>query len=129
MLKLVYTEADLQLERLPQSIEAFVAKRTVLALRLGQPIHVVPNRAAFLLPTDLPEVLQLAEALTHPDSGPGVELCPVDADYAEVSLQGIWIATDIQAEEGTFLTVLGDRAEGCIQHLWQVAQAQMSFLR
>ena len=129
MLKLIYTEVDVQLERLSVSIEAFVTQRTLLALRLGQPIHVVQGRAAFLLPADLPELAQLDKAWASLDAEPDIEIFRADADYIEVGLHGLWVTPETASEEGLFLSLLGDRLERSLEHLWQVAQTQMSFLR
>ena len=50
MLKLNYTEFGLYMERATVSLDVAIAQRIVLALRLGQSLHVEPSQAAFLLP-------------------------------------------------------------------------------
>ncbi len=127
MLKLTYTDMGLHLERLTQSLDSVVASRTVLAIRLGQTLHIEPGRAAFLLPSDVPHVEALSAAIAREHSG-DIDLCTVDRDYVEVSLAGTWVAADVQAETGMFLTVLGDRTESLVHHLWQLTQAQVSSL-
>jgi len=127
MLKLTYTEMGLHLERLTQSLDSVVANRTVLAIRLGQTLHIEPGRAAFLLPSDVPHLDHLYGSIQRERSG-DIDLCDVDTDYVEVSLAGTWVAADVQAETGMFLTVLGDRTESLVHHLWQLTQIQVSFL-
>ena len=126
MLKLIYTETGLHLERLAVSLETIVTQRTILALRLGQSLYVETSRAAFLLPADLPEIASLEAALSQ-EQGDAIALCPVDDDYVEVSLRGVWVANDRQAEEGMFLSVVRDRSEFFIYKLWQLTQTKVSF--
>lgn len=137
MLKLTYTETGLYLERLTEPLEACVTRRMLLALRLGQNFHIEKSRAAFMLPANAAGLALLEqsiwqerseEMLLHRPSGINIALYSVDIRYVEVSLAGAWIAADVQAHEGMFVTVLGDRIETILHKLWQVAQDQISFL-
>lgn len=121
MLKLTYTEFGLHLERVTITLEAFVCQRMVLAIRLGQPLHVEPSRAAFLLSVDLPELNQL-EALAR--SSTVLTVAPVDDAFVEVSVGGSWIAASTEADSGTFVTTLTDRTEFFVDKLWQASQRQ-----
>ena len=51
MLKLTYTESGLRMERLDQSVEAFIAQRVLLGLRTGTSVTAQPSTASFLLVT------------------------------------------------------------------------------
>lgn len=125
MLKLTYTEFGLHLERLSSSLEAFVCQRVVLALRMGQPLHVEPSRAAFLLSVQVPGFEQL-QNLVRFQATSLLTIATVDDEFVEVSVQGYWLANSTDAHEGMFVTVLGDRLEFFVQKLWQATQNQVS---
>jgi hypothetical protein len=127
MLKLTYTDMSLHLDRLADSLEEVVAQRVILALRTGQPFHVEPSCAAFLLPVALPGLASL-EAAIEQEQLDGVAVLPADVESVEVNLRGTWLASTSQAHEGIFLTVLGDRTEFLVHRLWEVTQAKASFL-
>ena len=107
-------------------METVVAQRTVLALRLGQSLYVETSRASFLLPADLPEIALLKASISAAQED-AIAFCMVDDEYCEVSLQGVWLAADRQAEAGMFLAALDDRTEFFIYKLWQHTQATVSF--
>ena len=125
MLKLNYSESGLHMERVTISLEELVQKRAILALRAGQSLYVEPGRASFLLPADVPGLTQLELALRMEQN---ISLCPVDAEFVEVSLEGTWIAPCAHAHEGTFVTAVSDRAEFFVYKLWQATQSQVSSL-
>jgi hypothetical protein len=122
MLKLTYTESSFYIERLAQSPEQLVARRAMLAMRVGQKIAIEPSSAAFLLPIGLGAMSMLEEAIRDKGNDT-IALCEADEEYAEVSLSGTWITTDLQGESGVFVTVLSDRVEFLLLKLWQEAQA------
>ncbi|MBD1931454.1 MULTISPECIES: alr0857 family protein [Cyanophyceae] len=128
MLKLTYTENGFYLECLAQSLEEWVARRVILALRVGTSITVEPSTASFLLPASLPEVEQLA-TLVQREGSEIIGVCACDADYIEVCLNGTWIEGDGENGEGVFVAALSDRAEFFLFKLWQDAQACTSSLR
>jgi hypothetical protein len=127
MLKLTYTDVGLYLERLNISLETLVAQRVILAMRLGQTLHVEPGKAAFLLPMNTPGLAKL-EDMIRLERVQDVVIVAVDEDCVEVSIRGNWVAQDVAAHEGTFLAMLGDRAELWVYKLWQVTHAAPSFL-
>ena len=127
MLKLTYTEFGLHLERLTVSPETLVCQRVVLALRMGQTLHVEPSRAAFLLSIDLPGFAEL-EKIARAERVAPLSMSPVDDAFVEVSVQGNWIANTAEAHSGMFVTVLGDRTEFFVYKLWQATQLQASLL-
>jgi hypothetical protein len=53
MLKLTYTANDFYLECLTESLENWVANRTLLCLRTANSIYIEPSTASFLLFVDL----------------------------------------------------------------------------
>ncbi|HEY9622487.1 MAG TPA: alr0857 family protein [Crinalium sp.] len=127
MLKLNYTEVGLYMERIMTSLEMAIAQRVVLAMRLGQVLHVEPGHASFLLPADIPELEQLELTLQQECNG-AVAVTPVDDEFVEISLSGSWIAESQDAQEGMFLAVMSDRAEFFIYKLWQMSEAHISSL-
>lgn len=126
MLKFTYTETGINIERVSQSLEELVTLRVMLAMRVGQRLMVEPGTATFLLPTHL-QCWSLLEAIVHPALNDTIALCRCDAEFIEVSLQGIWVAQSYDCEEGIFLAELGDslpgtlceRAEFILFKLWQ----------
>jgi hypothetical protein len=125
MLKLTYTESSFNMERLAQSPEQLVGRRGMLAMRVGQKFVVEPSSAAFLLPIDLDAMSMLEEAIRE-ERNDTIALCQADEQYAEVSLGGTWITTDVRGESGVFVTVSSDRVEFLLLKLWQEAQAGAS---
>ena len=122
MLKLTYIETGFYLELLAESLEDWVARRVLLALRVGEGFCVEPSTASFLLPVDLPEVPHL-ETFGELAGVEAIELSVCDADYMEVSLQGSWLSADPESEEGVFVTAMKSRAEIFLFKLWQESQA------
>jgi hypothetical protein len=125
MLKLNYTDVGLYMERVMTPLELLIAQRVVLAMRLGQTLHVEPGRAAFLMPTDLAELLHL-ETVLQQEYNANIAVRPVDLEFVEVSLYGSWIAESTEAHEGMFLTMMSDRAEFFVYKLWNESQARIS---
>lgn len=127
MLKLTYTEVGLYMEQTKTLPETLISQRVVLAMRLGEPLYVEPGHASFLLPADLPELRDLETALQR-EGSPAVTVMPVDQEFVEVGISGSWVAAGREAHAGTFLTVMGDRAEFFIYKLWQMSAAHLSSL-
>lgn len=127
MLKLNYTEVGLYMERTMTAPELLIAQRVVLAMRLGQPLHVEPGCASFLLPAATPELEGLEMALQQ-ECRPVVTITAVDEEFVEVGLSGSWVAESKEAHEGMFLTVMSDRVEFFLYKLWQMSEAHISAL-
>jgi hypothetical protein len=127
MLKLTYTEAGLHLERVSMSLEAMIAQRVLLTMRLGQKLHIEPSSAAFLLPVDVSGLAHLDMALRL-EQTTVASIVSVDNEYVEVSLRGSWLAESAEVHEGILVTVCSHRVEFLIDKLWQVTQTQVSYL-
>ena len=127
MLKLNYTDVGLFMERTITNPELLIAQRVLLAMRLGQTLHVELGRASFLLPANLPELEELEAALQR-ECNPSATVFPVDDDFVEVNLSGSWVAESKEAHEGMFLTVMSDWLEHFIYKLWQMSEAHISSL-
>ncbi|MBD2576858.1 alr0857 family protein [Oscillatoria sp. FACHB-1406] len=128
MLKLTYLENGFDLERLAQSLEDWVEVRVLVAMRSATAICVEPTTASFLLPIDLPYLKEL-EALAMREEGDSIALAVCDEEYIEVSLNGTWVSSAPDGEEGAFVTALSDRVEFFLFKLWQEAQSLASALR
>jgi hypothetical protein len=126
MLKFTYTEPGIHLERLPQSLEELIALRAILAMRVGERLLAEPGTASFLLPANLPLLHRLAAIarLEKNLSSP----YPVDADFVEVSLSGIWLSSKVDCSEGIFLTNLEEYTEQLLLEIWQICFSLQSFL-
>lgn len=124
MLKLTYTENDFYLERLTESLENWVAKRTLLCLRTANSIYIEPSTASFLLSVNL-AYLSDVEAL-QAENGKTFALTVCDCEWIEVNLQGTWIADNEDSQEGIFVCVLSETAETCLYELWKQASIEAS---
>jgi hypothetical protein len=125
MLKLTYTDVGLYMERIAASLETLVSQRVVLALRAGQSLHVEPGKASFLLPADAPGLRHL-ETTLNLRIRQDITITPVDNEFVEMSVNGIWIAQTAEAYEGMFVTALCDRTEFFVYKLWQSTQTGVS---
>ncbi len=126
MLKLNYNDFGLFLERVPISWETVANQRVILAMRSGEPLHLDPSWASFLLPVELSGVTRL-KCLLRKYSADAIALTKVDDEFVEVSLKGIWMASSVNAESGTFITALASESEMLIYELWQATQRQNAY--
>lgn len=126
MLKLTYTDLGICLEQGTEPLEALISRRVLVAVRLGQSIYLQTGRASFLLSATTPHLADLDQLIreeygwaqdTKADAM--IYLCPVDDQFVEVSVLGVWVAADAEAHEGTFITRLSDRVETLVMALWQ----------
>jgi hypothetical protein len=122
MLTLTYTEFGLHLDLVTAPLEALITQRVVVSMQAGQALLIEPGHASFLLPKRVPGLQYLEAALRH-DGNYQVTIAPVDRDYVEVSVSGSWLAAAVDAEDGTFVTALGDRTEFLVHQLWQSSQS------
>ena len=121
MLKLTYSEADLLIEQLDLTVEAVVTQRSVIALRVGQPLVVRPACGAFALPADLPGVASL-EAVGQ--GAIDVDLC--DIDWLEVTVRGVWLAHHVASAEGILVTELVAELEQQLVTLWRHSRSRQA---
>lgn len=127
MLKLIYTDNGFDLKYLPQSLEEWVSTRVLLAIRSGASLSVKPSTSAFLLPIELPYVEDLVKA-TQTQVGEILEVSVVDRELVEVILQGTWLTSESDSEEGLFVCQLSDHTERFLYQLWQEAQLSTSMI-
>ena len=125
MLKLNYTELGLSLERVEVALDVWIAQWVQLSVRTGRSVHIESSRASFLVPAG-EALMALQEILVAEFSD--ARIVPVDEGTAEVSLRGLWISQQVDAEEGIFAIALADRAEMAIVNLWQAAPYYVSHL-
>lgn len=131
MLKLNYTDCGLFLEQVEASLDAlakpslweFATQRVMLAIYAGEPLHMEPGRAAFLVSASAPEVKKL-QGVLQDDATQTVTIESVDDGFVEVSLKGTWIAKSINAEAGTLVAALSDESEKLVCQLWRLTQYQ-----
>lgn len=128
MLKLTYIETGFYLEYLAKSLEEWVQKRVILALRVGECLCIEPSTAAFLLPADLPGLDTLAVEARRQEDPESIMLSLCDAEYVEVSIKGTWVSSDIDSNEGAFVAAMSHSIEFFLLKLWQDAQVSASVL-
>ncbi len=108
MLKLTYVENSFNLEYINQSCEVWVNTRVVLALRSGCNIHVQNTTASFTLKLDSFEFAEFSKAIQHDNR---IEICFCDVDVVEIALKGMWVSSNVDSEEGVFVTALNTFTE------------------
>lgn len=126
MLKLNYTDCGLFLEQVSASLDAIAIQRVMLAVYAGEPLHMEPGRAAFLVSASVPAVAKL-QLVLQADATGVVTVASVDDGFVEVSIKGTWIARNIDAEEGTLIAALSPKSEQLVYQLWQAAQGQAAY--
>ena len=109
MLKLTYTDNDFQIERLNESLADWLTVRILLYLRAAKRIFIEPSAASFLLVADLPDWSYLQALQAENQEKIEFNLC--DGEYMEISLQGIWVASEKSTSEGVFVCALSPQAE------------------
>lgn len=125
MLKITYTEDGFYLDYLTESVATWMARRTVVCLRATASIYVEPTAACVMIPRELAVISDLEKLQAD---GEIIEFTPCDDEYIEVSLQGTWVASRKDSEEGVFVCDLNDRTESSLYQLWQEFQAGASVM-
>ncbi len=116
MLALIFTETGLHLETCELSLEDWLISRILLAQRLAETIQLETSWASLLLPDDLPEIGQVAGV-------DEVELCHSEAEWVEVSLEGIWLSSDPEQISGVLVTEIDAETEQLIYQLWRASRS------
>jgi len=151
MLKLTYTDLGLRLVRLPDLLEAVIIRHVLLAVRTGQAIHLEPSYAAFLVPLHWNQLADLKAAMADSRGSRGaasrcmsasaetesiaqigaddVAVTPVDQEWVEINLRGLWLANSLEAQEGIFLAALPDEIEVLVEQAWMLAEVHLTPLR
>jgi hypothetical protein len=121
MLKLSYTDTDLHIEKLSTSVEKWMNQRVLLAMRVGTAVSVEPMNAAFGLSTDISTWKDL-EYLICREASDLISLSICDVDMVEIGLEGYWLSSTSQSDEGIFVTHLPTAIESLIVEIWQASQ-------
>ena len=124
MLKLTYTDNDFSIERLSESLEDWLNVRVLICLRSATSIYVEPSTASFLIPTNLPYWEDLKALAIENERTIELNIC--DTEYLEIILQGTWVTSEENSEEGVFVCVLSKQAEILVNQLWQESQISAS---
>ena len=114
MLKFNHTDNGFHLELLPQSLEDWVNTRVILSLRTASPIMLEPSSASFLVPADLPYLTDLAKAMDED----AIKLLEADAEFVEATIEGTWVTSNPDSEEGIFVTAMNYKAEFLLYQVW-----------
>ncbi|BDA73458.1 unknown protein [Rivularia sp. IAM M-261] len=103
MLKLTYAENSFDLEYIDQPWENWINIRVVLALQSGCNIHLQNTTASFTIKLDSFGFAELSKAVQNDNR---IKICYCDVDVVEVSLKGVWLSSNVDSEEGVFVTAL-----------------------
>ena len=114
MLKFSHTENGFHLELLPQSLEDWVNTRVILCLRTASPIIIKPSMASFLVPIDLPCLIDLAEAIDEDTP----ELLESDAEFVEATIEGTWVTSEPDGDKGIFVMAMDYEVESLLYQVW-----------
>lgn len=119
MLKFIYTEAGIHLERLDANLGDWIQSR--LAFGKGyEHLTVRAERAFFLLPR-ICEIVML-DLYLRCDRVQTVTIDSCDEDYVEIGLSGYWLSVDADVAEGIFVSQLPDRIESYLYQLYSTAK-------
>jgi hypothetical protein len=117
MLKLIYTETDLQMELLTADLEDWVDQRLLFSNTTGEIIFLSSERASFLLPETICKTT-LVNFYLHHQGVKTVTAERCDLGQVEIGLSGYWLSTDPDSDQGIFVTQLADRVEFYLWQLW-----------
>jgi hypothetical protein len=123
MLKLIYTETSLQLERLTADLDGWIEQRSGFHTSIGQIIFASVEKVSFLLPSLICEPTAIRLYL-HREGVQSVTANYCDLDRVEIGLTGYWLSRDLESVEGIFVTQLPDRVESYLSQLWWSANSQ-----
>lgn len=124
MLKIIYSETGLHLELLSVNRQEWIARRTLFATSVGASMTISQQRATFLLPSPMCDVTGL-DLYLHSAGEKTFTLHQCDCDYVEIGLDGNWICSDVDSDEGIFIAQLPDRTELYLWQLWHTATQEL----
>lgn len=120
MLKIIYTETGLHLERLTVDRQQWIDCRLKFADSIGEPMSVSKQRATFPIPSPICEFplvdadLKTAEANT-------VTIDRCDLDYIEIGLTGYWLSVHQDSAEGIFVCQQTEKLELSVWQMWHAS--------
>ena len=112
MLKVIYTETGLHLEYSPEPLSQVLGDRVYTYAWAQRPMTMQPIAA------NIPLAAALVQALAWTQLQ-DFELTRCDRDWFEVTLSGLWLTEEPDAETGIFVTELEMRLEQRLLSLWQ----------
>lgn len=116
MLKLTYTEDSVNLELLEEyDLNTWMCARLMLAISASIPITFEPTTASFTIPRDS-ELVESLQSLAKLENN-----LEVDGNLlhsVEIILKGIWVVSNLEQQEGIFVTSLSPRTEILLFRLW-----------
>ncbi len=113
MLKLICSDSSITLETTDHTLEDWISLRVLIAVGSGQSIYIEPGYASFLLPDHLPNLEHLPHSLDFFEG---------DNDMIEVGLQGVWLRSDPDSEDGVLVSPVSLEVAETLVDLWQEAQ-------
>jgi hypothetical protein len=123
MLKLTYTNDHANLQFLPTSLEEWINTRIKFYMRSGNPIFIIPETTSLLVSNDSSYLNHFIEIIDDKI----IELVKIDEESTEVILQGVWVTSNLESDEGIFVTEMNERAEFFLSEVFLEDQKNMSF--
>jgi hypothetical protein len=118
VLKIIYTDTGIHLEILNVEHQQWIAERVKFATSIDEQIVVSKQRATFPLPAPIYEFPMVEQDLGKMAANTvTVDLC--DLDYVEFGMDGYWLASDYDSNEGIFVCEQTERIESYLWQLWR----------
>lgn len=127
MLKTTYTENGCYLDYLDVSLSDWLNTRRLVYLQAAASIYENQKAiATILLPRNSFNLDLLQTLRTETEEIGNISIC--DRDFIEVSLKGIWIASNESSQEGIFVCDMSDYIESYLYQMWQESQVGVSVI-
>jgi hypothetical protein len=102
MLKFAYTNNNVHLEVLPETLSEWISARVMFCVYSSNPIFVTPETASLLISADTNTFNYLDQALDQEI----IEVVQVNDEDIEVILKGVWVTSNVDSEDGIFVTTM-----------------------
>jgi hypothetical protein len=95
-------------------------------LRAATGIYIEPSVASFLIPANLPYLNDLETLKAENEDL--ISFSPCDDEWVEIELQGTWVSSKEDGEEGVFVCSMKKSTEFFLYKLWQESRIGASIM-
>lgn len=107
MLKFTYTNNNVHLEVLPETLSEWISARVMFCVYSSNPIFVTPETASLLISADINTFNYLDQALDQEI----IEVVQVNDEDIEIILKGVWVTSNLDSDDGIFVTTMSYETE------------------